>query len=234
MVMAGGLLWLRPAASEFNTRCTCCRLGPRPALAASGGQRRPQVGSGLVVSYAPVHTLNVAPCPSSSHDSFVEEHERCLSSSKAIVVRISDSKELMLAPVYSIKGAALSTHMLARRVCVLNVKLSLSMPADDGSQIPVFWGYELTVGLASLAASMLDSSRLALIFDLDETLLVANSSSNLDTRIDNCRRQRSEIYGMGRSHRAQCLTLTYMCGVCRKQAEREFKDLDDSASQEQM
>ena len=42
---------------------------------------------------------------------------------------------------------------------------------------------------------------MALVFDLDETLLVANTNSSLENRIEDCKRQRSvaeaELWGRG-------------------------------------
>ena len=62
--------------------------------------------------------------------------------------------------------------------------------AADGRKVPVFWGYVLVPYLATSVATMIEASKLALVFDLDETLLVANSSSTLDTRMEACRKAR--------------------------------------------
>ena len=56
--------------------------------------------------------------------------------------------------------------------------------------MPVFWGYVLTPYAAMTSTQLLDSSRMAIVFDLDETLLVANSSSTLDKKIKDCQNQR--------------------------------------------
>jgi len=55
----------------------------------------------------------------------------------------------------------------------------------------VFWGYVLTPYAAVTSTMLLDSSRLAIVFDLDETLLIANSSSTLEKKIADCQRLRS-------------------------------------------
>ena len=65
---------------------------------------------------------------------------------------------------------------------------------------------------------------MALVFDLDETLLVANTNSSLENRIEDCKRQRSvtgaELSGRGGKGRSvqppQCRThpiiiLTALC-----------------------
>lgn len=62
--------------------------------------------------------------------------------------------------------------------------------ADDGTRMPVFWGYVLPPGLASLVTTWLDTNRIALIFDLDETLLVAHTTASLESRIEQCRATR--------------------------------------------
>lgn len=55
--------------------------------------------------------------------------------------------------------------------------------SGDGTQSPAFWGYVIAPYLAKMVCSMVDAGRLALVFDLDETLLVANSSSTLETKV---------------------------------------------------
>ena len=54
----------------------------------------------------------------------------------------------------------------------------------------MFWGYALYYGVASTTSLMLESSRMAVVFDLDETLLVANSASTLINRVEAARNQR--------------------------------------------
>jgi hypothetical protein len=56
------------------------------------------------------------------------------------------------------------------------------------SAVPVFWGYLLAAGMADLGSTLLDSSLMPVVFDLDETLLQASSLSQLKTRIDNATR----------------------------------------------
>ena len=63
-------------------------------------------------------------------------------------------------------------------------------PADDGRKIPTYWGYVLTPYAAVTSTLLLDTSRLAIVFDLDETLLVANSISTLEKKIADCAKQR--------------------------------------------
>ena len=59
-------------------------------------------------------------------------------------------------------------------------------PSDDGRRTPVFWGYVLTPYTISTMIPLLDANRLALIFDLDETLLIANTVSSLEKRMEDC------------------------------------------------
>jgi hypothetical protein len=46
--------------------------------------------------------------------------------------------------------------------------------ASDCAATPSFWGYVLARGLSSLVCRWLQHSQLPLLFDLDETLVVAN------------------------------------------------------------
>ncbi len=48
----------------------------------------------------------------------------------------------------------------------------------------------LAEGVPTLVAELLDRVYLALILDLDETLLVANSASTIENRMESCRRAR--------------------------------------------
>jgi hypothetical protein len=54
----------------------------------------------------------------------------------------------------------------------------------DGQKVPVFWGYLLPRGTPLLTKTLLDTHRLALVFDLDETLLSAFSQSSLQSKIN--------------------------------------------------
>jgi RNA polymerase II C-terminal domain phosphatase-like 1/2 len=65
-----------------------------------------------------------------------------------------------------------------------------SHATDDGTKCPVFWGYMMYFGVASAVSVMLENSRMAVVLDLDETLLVANSMSTLDSKIEVARKTR--------------------------------------------
>jgi predicted secreted acid phosphatase len=47
----------------------------------------------------------------------------------------------------------------------------------------VFWGYSLAGGLLSYGQMLLENKRLAVVFDLDETLLQALTEKTLKERI---------------------------------------------------
>jgi RNA polymerase II C-terminal domain phosphatase-like 1/2 len=51
-------------------------------------------------------------------------------------------------------------------------------------QQPYFWGFVITSGLYKTCLSMLNLRCLALVFDLDETLIVANTMRSYEDRID--------------------------------------------------
>lgn len=63
---------------------------------------------------------------------------------------------------------------------------------DDGKEgavessiegLPRFWGYTLIRGALGDGAELLDSGRLPIILDLDETLVLAHTQSSLANRI---------------------------------------------------
>lgn len=56
--------------------------------------------------------------------------------------------------------------------------------------MPVYWGWLLAPGIPTLVCAMLDRSQMGLIFDLDETLLVAHSVSTAEGRVESCLRAR--------------------------------------------
>ena len=49
---------------------------------------------------------------------------------------------------------------------------------------PYFWGFVITSGLYNTCLTMLNMRCLALVFDLDETLIVANTMRSYEDRID--------------------------------------------------
>ncbi|KAF5836274.1 hypothetical protein DUNSADRAFT_6182 [Dunaliella salina] len=92
--------------------------------------------------------------------SFEAQHLECLEHHTALVIQLDAAHELMLAPVRCVEG--------------------------DGSVVPVFWGYVLCPGMASVAFGLLERRQMALIFDLDETLVVAHTLSTAESRRDEC------------------------------------------------
>lgn len=51
--------------------------------------------------------------------------------------------------------------------------------AADGTATPVFWGYLVPDGLVSVASELVLNAQIAVVFDLDETLLLANTAASL-------------------------------------------------------
>jgi hypothetical protein len=51
----------------------------------------------------------------------------------------------------------------------------------------VFWGYCLAVGLLGVGAALIREARLAVVFDIDETLLQAHSLSSLKSAVSKCK-----------------------------------------------
>jgi hypothetical protein len=62
--------------------------------------------------------------------------------------------------------------------------------ADDasGKQHPVFWGFITAPGVPPIISDLLLASKMALILDLDETLLVANTVNSIEQRRDVARK----------------------------------------------
>ncbi|CAN6240243.1 unnamed protein product [Urochloa humidicola] len=54
-----------------------------------------------------------------------------------------------------------------------------------------FWGYKVPLGLYNLCSSMLNLRCLGIVFDLDETLIVANTTRSFEDRIDALQRKLS-------------------------------------------
>jgi hypothetical protein len=74
-------------------------------------------------------------------------------------------------------------------MCTTNKTLA----AGELAASPVWWGYVLPAGLPSSAMELLDGGRLALVLDLDETLLGANSLDTLERRAADARRVRCGV-----------------------------------------
>lgn len=51
-------------------------------------------------------------------------------------------------------------------------------------QMPCFWGYNISSGMYNSCLGMLNLRCLAIVFDLDETLIVANTLRSFEDRID--------------------------------------------------
>jgi len=115
--------------------------------------------------------LHALPDPEQGPTSgFEAQHNECLEHHKALVIQLDAAHELMLAPVCSAQG--------------------------DGSVVPVFWGYVLCPGMASVAFGLLERRQMALIFDLDETLVVAHTLSTAESRRDECIRSKENMLQM--------------------------------------
>eukprot|EP00252_Welwitschia_mirabilis_P026396 TRINITY_DN8669_c0_g4_i1.p1 TRINITY_DN8669_c0_g4~~TRINITY_DN8669_c0_g4_i1.p1 ORF type:complete len:968 (+),score=229.14 TRINITY_DN8669_c0_g4_i1:945-3848(+) len=56
-------------------------------------------------------------------------------------------------------------------------------------QVPCFWGYEIPLGMYNACLGMLNLRCLAIVFDLDETLIVANTLRSFEDRIDALQRR---------------------------------------------
>lgn len=61
----------------------------------------------------------------------------------------------------------------------------LSLPAGAGAKGPgpVYWGFTVTANLLPLTAQVLNTSKLMVVFDIDETLLTASTVDSLQARL---------------------------------------------------
>lgn len=67
------------------------------------------------------------------------------------------------------------------------------MSSGDGqNQLPCFWGFNVVSGLYASCLGMLNLRCLAIVFDLDETLVVANTMRSFEDRIEILRRKMFE------------------------------------------
>lgn len=55
--------------------------------------------------------------------------------------------------------------------------------ADGGGMAPAYWGYVLAPQLLDYGCKLLANKRLAVVFDIDETLVQALSQNGLRTRL---------------------------------------------------
>ncbi|KAK9842441.1 hypothetical protein WJX81_000354 [Elliptochloris bilobata] len=108
-----------------------------------------------------------------SGDALSQLHSECLAQARAVVVRwaraaAADPGRLLLVPLRAHEG-----HMgPARRA------------------MPAFWGYSAVVDAPDMAAALLESARLPLVLDLDETLLAAFAGGQLESRLEAARAAR--------------------------------------------
>lgn len=68
--------------------------------------------------------------------------------------------------------------------------MSSSASCTAGLATCAFWGYCMGHGALALGHALLEASRLPIVFDLDETLLVAYSLHTLDVRLAKLRAAR--------------------------------------------
>lgn len=130
--------------------------------------------------------------PVRARSAFAVQHARCKAENIALVVQLDHWLQLLLVPVdtQSEKGELVAPTEAAVASCCAAAHLSAPLLAADNTSQPVFWGFVLADGLPTLVAELLDRVYLALILDLDETLLIANSATTIENRMDSCRRAR--------------------------------------------
>ncbi|CAN0852972.1 RNA polymerase II C-terminal domain phosphatase-like 1 [Linum grandiflorum] len=65
----------------------------------------------------------------------------------------------------------------------------VALHSRNGGECPCFWGFLVAVGLYESGLTMLNLRCLGIVFDLDETLIVANTMRSFEDRIDGLQRK---------------------------------------------
>eukprot|EP00210_Caulerpa_lentillifera_P007533 g7196.t1 len=91
-------------------------------------------------------------------EELVKLHQVSLERNRCFVVAMSEDTELFLLPIQS------------------------KFNQDKNSSELIFWGYTVMRGAVTHVTEMLKTCKIPLVFDLDETLVLANSLSSLTTR----------------------------------------------------
>lgn len=94
-----------------------------------------------------------APSRDPHFEELAQLHQSFLEGNQCLVVAMGEDTELFLAPVKS-----------------------------TGTEELVFWGYAVMRGAVAHVTEMLDTGRIPLVFDLDETLVLAHTIFSLRTR----------------------------------------------------
>eukprot|EP00878_Enallax_costatus_P037956 GHUV01043069.1.p1 GENE.GHUV01043069.1~~GHUV01043069.1.p1 ORF type:complete len:187 (+),score=26.64 GHUV01043069.1:599-1159(+) len=117
------------------------------------------VAHALAGERGPDVRLSPDPVDPSSVATFEEQHKLHLEAQQTMVVRFDPKldQELVLVPV----------------------KVKTGQKSTAGG----YWGYVVPSNLLNLAATVLHFGRLAVVFDLDETLLMAHTVDSLQARI---------------------------------------------------
>ncbi|CAD7703580.1 unnamed protein product [Ostreobium quekettii] len=111
-------------------------------------------------------TVHVA--PDTSDNKLGVLHEDCMRDGHCLVVGLGDDSEVVLAPVQTHKG--------------------------DGAHA-LFWGYCILRGVVSCGSLLFENGgQLPAVFDLDETLVLANSGHNLGQRLEAASRQMQDLH----------------------------------------
>lgn len=72
----------------------------------------------------------------------------------------------------------------------LSVVLCVSYAGEKSPPGCAYWGYIVTANLLPVVARVLHTSKLVLVFDIDETLLMAHTLDSLNTRLQRVRIER--------------------------------------------
>jgi hypothetical protein len=98
-----------------------------------------------------------------------------------------------LQPLFQV-AYRLPWHVLTLcHCCCASACLCLRVCLCAGEKSPsgcAYWGYTVTANLLPVVARVLHNSKLVLVFDIDETLLMAHTLDSLNTRLQRVRTER--------------------------------------------
>ncbi|GLJ20848.1 hypothetical protein SUGI_0380140 [Cryptomeria japonica] len=95
------------------------------------------------------------------HSNLISLHKSCLIEAKTAMITLGENE----------------LHLVAM------------LSEDRHDQVPCFWGFNVVSGLYGSCLGMLNLRCLAIVFDLDETLIVANTMRSFEDRIEALRRK---------------------------------------------
>ncbi|CAN1149810.1 RNA polymerase II C-terminal domain phosphatase-like 1 [Linum perenne] len=92
-------------------------------------------------------------------------------------------------PLHFLHNTLIQDNKTAVMRVGLNELHLVALHSRNGGQCPCFWGFLVAVGLYESGLTMLNLRCLGIVFDLDETLVVANTMRSFEDRIEGLQRK---------------------------------------------